>query len=205
MSWSCAFVSRMRSACGRRICLGWRIRRWRRCRRYGTRGVGARMRRVVIGVADRRAGRGSWRCLSSRLIGTLDGKERGVAIVRRSPDRGDTRRRIRGRRGPAGHHSAECRHHIAGRRLGPARYGRRMTDEGSPMSAPSLGARSAGAGRSRSSSSVVAVLSVVDVAVGVRRGMPGERPADAVAYVLVVAGSVSWCGVVGRRSSCSRA
>ena len=38
---------------------------------------------------------------------------------------------------------------------------------------------------------VVAVLSVLDVAVASAEAMPGERPADAVAYALVVAGSVS--------------
>ncbi|MGD9701162.1 MAG: sensor histidine kinase [Acidimicrobiia bacterium] len=38
---------------------------------------------------------------------------------------------------------------------------------------------------------VVAVLSVLDVASASAEGMPGERPADAVAYALVVAGSVT--------------
>ena len=38
---------------------------------------------------------------------------------------------------------------------------------------------------------VVAVLSVVDVASASAEAMPGERPADALAYALVIAGSVS--------------
>ena len=53
---------------------------------------------------------------------------------------------------------------------------------------------------------VVAVLSVVEVAIDVRPSRcPGERPADALAYALVVAGvGRAWCGDDALRSSSSR-